>query len=87
MEGFPQDDYSHEEFETIFRSNHHDAAIEAESIHGLLESAGLKSIIVRENIRELPTGWVEVKVFASEAEEANEIIRSAREGSDSEPNE
>ena len=72
----PQE-YSTDEFVTVFRSRHHDAEIEAESIRGLLESAGLKSMIVRENVPELPTGWVQLKVLSSDAAEAKELIESA----------
>jgi hypothetical protein len=78
-EKFLQDDVA-DELVTVFRSRSHSAEVEAESIHGLLESADLKSLIVRENVPELPTGWVEVKVLASEAEEAKQLIESAQQG-------
>lgn len=81
-EDFSPQDYSADEFVTVFRSRNRTAAIEAESIHGLLESAGLKSLIVRENVPELPTGWVEVKVLASDAEEARELIEEAQQPED-----
>jgi hypothetical protein len=80
-EEFSLEDYSPDEFVTVFRSRSRSAEVEAESIHGLLQSADLKSLIVRENVPELPTGWVEVKVLASEAEEAKQLIESAREAS------
>lgn len=80
-EAFFPEDYSPDELVTVFRSRSHSAEVEAESIHGLLQSAELKSLIVRENVPELPTGWVEVKVLASEAEEAKELIESAQQGS------
>ena len=35
-------------------------------------------MIVRDNVRELPVGKVSVRVFASEEEEAREIIEEAR---------
>ena len=79
-EEFSPQDYSPDELVTVFRSRSHTAAVEAESIHGLLQSADLKSLIVRENVRELPTGWVEVKVLASDAEEAKQLIQSAQQG-------
>jgi hypothetical protein len=78
-ENIVQDDLA-DELVTVFRSRSHSAEVEAESIHGLLESADLKSLIVRENVPELPTGWVEVKVLASDAEEAKQIIESAQQG-------
>jgi hypothetical protein len=78
-EEFSLDDYSPDELVSIFRSNNHSAEMEAEAIHGLLTSASLKSLIVRENVTELPTGWVEVKVLASEEGEAKQLIVAARE--------
>jgi hypothetical protein len=80
-EEFSLQDYSPDELVTVFRSRSHSAEVEAESIHGLLQSADLKSLIVRENVPELPTGYVEVKVLASEAEEAKQLIQSAQQGS------
>ena len=73
------EDFSDEEFVTVFRSQTASATVEAESIHGLLESASIKSMIVRENVPELPTGWVRVKVLASDEAEALEMIESAQE--------
>jgi hypothetical protein len=66
-------------FVTVFSSNAHDAESEADTIHSLLESAGLQSVIVRENVQELPTGGVEVRVLPQEAEEARELIEEALE--------
>lgn len=68
-----------DEFVTVFSSNAHDAESEADTIHSLLESAGLQSVIVRENVQELPTGGVEVRVLADEADEARELIEEALE--------
>ena len=79
-EAFSPQDYSPDELVTVFRSRSRSAEVEAESIHGLLQSADLKSLIVRENVPELPTGWVEVKVLASEEEEAKQLIESAQQG-------
>jgi hypothetical protein len=67
------------EFVTVFSSSAHDAESEADTIHSLLESAGLQSVIVRENVQELPTGGVEVRVLADEADEAKELIEEALE--------
>jgi hypothetical protein len=79
-EKFSLEDYSADELVTVFRSRSHSAEVEAESIYGLLQSADLKSLIVRENVPELPTGWVEVKVLASEAADAQQLIQSAQQG-------
>jgi hypothetical protein len=67
------------EFVTVFSSSAHDAESEADTIHSLLESAGLQSVIVRENVQELPTGGVEVRVLPDEADEARELIAEALE--------
>ena len=66
-------------FVTVFSSNAHDAESEADTIHSLLGSAGLQSVIVRENVQELPTGGVEVRVLPQEADEARELIKQALE--------
>lgn len=66
-------------FVTVFSSNAHDAESEADTIHSLLESAGLQSVIVRENVQELPTGGIEVRVLPDEADEARELIEEALE--------
>ena len=47
-------EFSEDKFVTIFSSRKHSAEIEAETINGLLESSGLRSMIVRDNVRELP---------------------------------
>lgn len=67
---------------TVFSSRRHDAETEAEVIHGLLESAGIDAIIVRENVQELPTGKIWVKVVASAKDDADEVIRDAQMISD-----
>lgn len=64
---------------TVFSSRRHDAETEAEVIHGLLASAGIDAIIVRENVQELPTGKIWVKVVASSKADAEELIRDAQE--------
>jgi hypothetical protein len=79
---FSLDDYSPDELVSVFRSNSNSAEMEADAIHGLLESASLKSLIVRENVPELPTGWVEVKVLASEEGEAKQLIEAAQQTGD-----
>lgn len=69
---------------TVFSSRRHDAETEAEVIHGLLESAGIDAIIVRENVQELPAGKIWVKVVESAKEEAEQVIRDAQNIGDSE---
>ncbi len=76
------DEFSEDEFVTIFSSREYSAEIEAETINALLESAGLRSMIVRHNVRELPVGAVSVRVFASEEEEAQQIIEQAQVAGD-----
>ncbi len=75
------DDMSEEhptgKFVTVFSSKAVDAELEADTIHSLLESAELRSVIVRENVPELPTGGVEVRVLPQEAEEARRLIEAA----------
>ena len=69
---------------TVFSSRRHDAETEASVIHGLLESAGIDAIIVRENVQELPAGKIWVKVVASAKEEAEQVIRDAQNIGDTE---
>lgn len=71
-------------FVTVFSSKAVDAELEADTIHSLLESADLGSVIVRENVPELPTGGVEVRVLPQEAEEANRLIEEALKAGSSE---
>lgn len=54
------------------------AEMEAQSIHALLEANGIDSLVVRENVPELPVGKVEVRVVASEAEHARQVIQEGR---------
>ena len=56
------------------------AEMEAQSIHALLQSSGIDSVLVRENVTELPVGKVEVRVAASELEQARQIIREGQVG-------
>lgn len=69
-----------EPFVTVFEGNGITAEMEAQSIHGLLESSGVESLVVRENVTELPVGTVEVRVVGSQAEKAFEIIKAAKKG-------
>ena len=65
-------------FVMVLSSREVHAEIEAETIHGLLESAGLRSMIVRENVQELPIGKVGVRVTASDEQEARALIAEAQ---------
>ena len=72
-----------DELVTVFSSRSHSAEIEAEAIHGLLESSGIESLIVRENVLEMPVGRVSVKVFSSYKQETEQLIQAARVSEDS----
>ena len=69
-----------EPFVTVFEGNGITAEMEAQSIHALLESSGVQSLLVRANVTELPIGTVEVRVVGSQADKAVEIIKAARKG-------
>jgi len=71
---------SEEALVTVFRGSGLSAESEAQSIHGLLESSGMESLLVRENVVEIPVGLVEIKVLASLADRATEIIREGQLG-------
>ena len=75
---YTSDRYNKDEFVTVFASRSHAAEVEAEAIHGLLESAGLPSLIVRENVPVVPVGKVSIKVLASDKEDAEKLIEAAR---------
>ena len=62
----------------VFEAAGISAEMEALSIHALLESSGIESLVVRDNVPELPVGRVEVRVAASEAERAREVIREGQ---------
>ena len=72
------DERQSDPFVTVFSSREVHAEIEAETIHGLLQSAGLRSMIVRENVQELPIGNVSVRVTASDEPEARTLIAEAQ---------
>jgi len=62
----------------VFESGGISAESEAQAIRGLLEANGIASLVVRENVPELPVGAVEVRVIASVAERARGVIREGR---------
>lgn len=68
-----------EELVTVFASSNFDAESEADIVYGLLQSSDIEAVIVRQNVPELPTGQVEVRVLESQAEEARMLIESSAE--------
>ena len=64
-----------ETFMNVFQAAGLSAEMQAQSIHALLQSSGIASVLVRENVTELPVGQVEVRVAASEVEQARQIIQ------------
>lgn len=75
----PKHDQSDETLMNVFEAAGVSAEMEAQAIHGLLESSGIESMVVRENVPELPVGKVEVRVVASEAERAKDVIREGKQ--------
>ncbi len=73
-----EQEHPQDAFVTLFSSSNFDAESEADTIQSLLESSGIESVIVRENVPELPTGEVEVRVLERDAEEARNVIEAAR---------
>jgi hypothetical protein len=65
---------------TVFQGNGISAESEAQAIHGLLASSGIASLVVRENVPEIPVGSVEIKVVESLSQRALEVIQAGREG-------
>lgn len=81
-----ESDYKNEEWVTVFETRSHMAEVEAETIRGLLESSGIESWIVRENVPEIPTGKIRVRVLASSAADAEALLRqAANENADGSP--
>lgn len=67
---------------TVFASRSHLANVEAEVIQSLLNSAGLRCWLARENVLQQPVGNVLVKVLESEAEEARALLHDAVQGAE-----
>jgi hypothetical protein len=70
-----------EQFVSIFASSNFDAESEADVVHGLLQSSGIESMIVRQNVQELPAGVVEVRVLSSRVDDARRVIEASLEAS------
>jgi hypothetical protein len=78
----PSDSYevdpSHDlDMVTLFSSSNHDAEMEANSIHTLLEASGFPSIVV--GAAQLPSLEFQVQVPKSLLEEARRVVEQAKE--------
>ncbi|HUJ22302.1 MAG TPA: hypothetical protein VLX58_12300 [Bryobacteraceae bacterium] len=62
---------------TLFSSSNHDAEMEANAIHALLESNGLPSIVV--GTAQIPVFEFQVQVQRRHLEEAERVLSDARE--------
>jgi hypothetical protein len=63
---------------TLFSSSNHDAEMEANSIHALLEANGFPSFVV--GTAQLPSLEFQVQVPKSVLEEARRLVEQAKEG-------
>ena len=70
------EDYIDDELVTVFASRSHLATVEAQVIYSLLESAGVPSWLVRENVVQQPVGRVSIKVTSDCAADALQLIES-----------
>jgi len=62
---------------TLFSSQNHDAEMEANAIHGLLESNGIPSIVV--GTPQIPAFEFQVQVPRARLEEAERVLAEAKE--------
>ena len=67
---------------TVFSSRTHLATVEAEIILSLLESAGIRCWVARENVIQQPVGNVLLQVLQSQADEAAAVIGQATSGAE-----
>ena len=63
---------SEDGYVNVFSSSGFDAKMQCELIHGVLASAGIESMIVSQNVPELPVGRMRVRVIESQASEARQ---------------
>lgn len=71
-------DTSHDlDMVTLFSSDNHDAEMEANAIHGLMEASGIPSILV--GTPQIPSLEFLVQVPKSRLEEAERVLADARE--------
>jgi hypothetical protein len=68
-------DEKQESLVRVFQGTGLAAEMEAQSVKALLEADGIESIVVRENVPEIPVGKVEVRVISADAARAEEVIR------------
>ena len=74
----PTEDPGHDlDMVTIFSSMNHDAEMEAQSIHSLLESNGIESDVVGPST--LPSVEFQVQVPRSQLDEAEKVMADARD--------
>ncbi len=71
-----------DELVTVFASRSHLATVEAQVIYSLLESAGIPSWLVRENVVQQPVGRVSIKVTAGCGADALQLIESYQTSSE-----
>jgi len=62
---------------TVFSSMNHDAEMEANAIHGVLEASGIPSIVV--GTPQIPAFEFQVQVPKSRLEEAERVLAEAQE--------
>ena len=62
---------------TVFSSRSHLATVEAEVIQSLLQSAGIRCWVARENVIQQPVGNVILKVLESDAQDARVLLDQA----------
>jgi hypothetical protein len=63
---------------TLFSSSNHDAEMEANSIHSLLEANGFPSIVI--GTTQIPVFEFQVQVPRALLEEARRVVEQAKEG-------
>jgi hypothetical protein len=61
---------------TLFSSQNHDAEMEADAIHGVLDASGIPSIVV--GTSQIPAFEFQVQVPKSRLEEAERVLAEAR---------
>ena len=62
---------------TVFSSMNHDAEMEANTIHGMLDASGLNSLVIGPAV--LPTLGFQVQVPRDQADEARRLIEESRQ--------
>ncbi|MBZ5592030.1 MAG: DUF2007 domain-containing protein [Acidobacteriia bacterium] len=71
-------DTSHDlDMVTLFSSDNHDAEMEANAIHGLMEASGIPSMVV--GTPQIPSLEFQVQVPKARLEEAERVLAEARD--------